>query len=63
MQYARLESGRQHVVLPCAMEHPQSVSAQLQDTALYRPYLQMADRLKQVCAAGELINNPANKHC
>ncbi|KAF0301885.1 Tudor domain-containing protein 1 [Amphibalanus amphitrite] len=52
VQYARLESGRQHVVLPCSMEHPQRVSAQLQDTLHYRPYLQMADRLKDVCGNG-----------
>ena len=44
---------RKHLVAPCAMVHPQQVSGQLRDAALYRPYQTLAAELQAAAAAGE----------
>ncbi|KAF0288972.1 Tudor domain-containing protein 1 [Amphibalanus amphitrite] len=46
-----LEVDRKHVVVPCAMVHPQLVSAQVRDLALYRAYQAIVEQLQTAANA------------
>ena len=48
----QLEVDRKHVVVPCAMVHPQLVSAQVRDLALYRAYQAIIEQLQTAANAG-----------